>query len=629
MTAKASSNRSLAIVVAVLIVGSAAAVDPWGWAPYGPLRWALVSTACLLVAALVLHHGRLELHKLSAIGWMAFLLWGVVAGITALDPLYTWIGTPDRHMGFITAALFAAMFFAGQQFRDRNSVLPLLKAAVVALGLVGLYTILEIADLAPVNVATPSGRPGGPYGSAAYLGAAGALLLPVVAGAAIDGLDSSRWRYLALTASGLGACAALAAQTRAGWVGIAVAGAITLPATWQWLRRNLAVSAAVGIALILVAALSPIGSRVSAAFDFTDGTARGRLDEWQVGAAVATNHPITGVGFEGYRIAFAEGVDADYEQRYTRVTMPDRAHNGPLDVAATTGLPGLMLYLGAAGFLVLQSRRAVGSRQSWKVGLAAGVAGYLAQQWFLFPLAEVDPIFWLFAGVLVAAVTDDRITVAPPKWLWTVPAALAALALIAGTLDVAADHRLAAASDHLAGGDIDAALEATGDATALRPDSIRYFFMAAVTAAEPGNAVAYSRAVGRLDQALELSPGDPILRAEHASYLLRFAQAAQDPALLAAATDEWQALIDDDPVHARYHLELGNAYVLAGSNQGAEIEWGIAAMLAPTSTAPLTNLAALLVDNGRIDEARVILDEARAIDPDAPEIARIEALIDG
>ncbi len=628
MTTTANSSRSSAFAAAVLVVGSAVAVDPWGWAPYGPLRWTVISTTCLIVAALVLRSRRLELHKPSAIGWTLFLVWGAVAGIGALDPLYTWIGTPDRHMGLVTVSLFAAVFVAGQQFTGRDSIGLLLKAAVIALGLIGLYTLLEITDLAPVTVVTASGRAGGPYGTAAYLGAAAALLLPIVVGAAIDGLNSARWRYLATAAGGLGVFAALAAQTRAGWVGLFAAVAMTLPATWAWMRRNFVVTAALGVVLALVALLSPVGSRAVAAFDFADGTARGRLDEWQVGAAVAVKHPIAGVGFEGYRIAFAEGVDADYEQRYARLTTPDRAHNGPLDVAATTGLPGLMLYLAAAGFLIRQALRAIRRREPWLVGIAAGVAGYLAQQWFLFPLAEVDPVFWLFAGVLVAATAKDHATITPPKWAWTLPAALAAFALVVGSLDVAADHRLRASAGHLARGDVNAAVEAAGDATTLRPDSIRYFFTAAVTVAEPGNAVAYSRAVGRLDQALELSPGDPILRAEHASYLLRLAQAAQDPILLAEATEEWRALVDYDEVNARYHLELGNAYALAGSSRDAEIEWAIAAMLAPTSVAPHTNLASLLVATNRLDEAREALDRARAIDPDAPEIARIEGLLD-
>jgi len=618
-------DRPAVLATAALLVGSAIAVDPWGWAPYGPLRWALISTVLLVMAAVVLRDP-IELHLPSALGWLAFIVWGAVAGVTALDPLYTWIGTPDRHLGLLTIGLFAVAFFVGQSFTERGAVKILLQSAVIALGLIGVYTLLEVVDLAPVDLVTASGRPGGPYGSAAYLGAVCALLLPIVLGAAVDGLDSTRWRYFAAATAAVGVFAALASQTRAGWIGLLAAALISLPATAPWLRRHWQPVAAVAAALVVVAVVSPIGSRLASAFDFDDGTARGRLDEWQIGAAVAVNHPISGVGFEGYRIAFSEGVDAEYEQRYTRQTMPDRAHNGALDIAVTTGVPGLALYLAAAVFLLRQAMSAVRTRRPWLVGIAAGVAGYLAQQWFLFPLAEVDPVFWVFAGVLVAAGSPHRaLRVRAPRWVGVVVMALAAIALTAGAFDVAADHRAAAAFNELVDGDLNSAVASVNRASELRPDSIRYHFLAAVVAAEADSTIGYSRAVFWLNQALDVSPGDPILRAEHASFLLRQAQSARDPALLAAATAEWEALVDDDPVHARYRLELGNAYAIAGSRQGAEIQWLIAADLAPRSIASLINLATLLIDSERADEAAAIIERARAIEPDSPEVAALEA----
>ena len=621
-------TRPILLAASVLIVGSAAAVDPWGWAPYGPLRWTLISTATLVMAALALRLGALQIHKPSAVGWLTFLGWGTVAGIAALDPLYTWIGTPDRHLGLFTVALFAAAFLAGQQLTTLPAIVVLLRAAVVALAVIGAYTLLEVLDLAPVDLATGSGRPGGPYGTAAYLGAACALLIPISLGAAADGLESALWRYSAYGAVALGSFAALASQTRAGWLGLIVAAVVTLAIQHRWLGRNWPVVVATFAVLVIVAVISPVGSRVASAFDFTDGTARGRLDEWQIGAAVAVNHPIAGVGLEGYRVAFSEGVDADYERRYTRQTMPDRAHNGPLDVAVTTGLPGMALYLVAAAFLLRAAGRGLGSGVPWIGGVAAGVVAYVVQQWFLFPIAEVDPVFWLFAGLLVAATPRSSATgITPPRWLWRVLMAVAAVVLFAGALDVVADHHVAGGLEELARGRQADALRAADLATYVRPDSIRYHVIAAATAAAAGTPQGYRGAVDRLDTALDLSPADPILLAEHAAFTLRLAQAARHIPTLEEAIAEWEALVATDPVHARYRLELGNAYAIAGNDERAETEWLRAADLAPRSTTPLTNLARLYLDNGRGAEAAAVLRRARSIDPTAPEIDRLSGQI--
>ena len=622
--APGEASRPLVRAAAALIVGSAVAVDPWGWAPYGPLRWTVISTLTLVAAALALRRGSLQVHQPSAVGWLAFLLWGGVASVFALDPLYTWIGTPDRHLGLLTAGLFALMYFAGQQLGAPTAITGLVRTAAVALAAIGGYTMLEVFDLAPVDMATTSARPGGPYGTAAYLGAACALLIPITLGTGTAERDSARWRYLAYTAGGLGVVAALASQTRAGWVGLIVAAIATLAVKGRWLRRNWPTVAAALALLMIVAVISPTGSRITSAFDFDEGTARGRIDEWQVGAAVAVKHPIIGVGFEGYRVAFAEGVDADYERRYTRQTMPDRAHNGPLDVAVTTGLPGMALYLAAAGFLLLRASRALRSQRPELVGIGAGVIAYLAQQWFLFPIAEVDLVFWLVAGALVAATPAGHpARFETPRWLGLAVAPLAGVALLAGSLNVVADHHASKAADLLGGGHFADALAAADLAAAIRPDSIRYHLIAASVAAAPRSRDGYVWAIDRLDMALDISPRDPILRAEHAAAMLRLAQVAQDAGILETAIGEWLDLVADDPVHARYRLELGNGYAIAGDGAAAEEQWVRAADLAPGSTTPLTNLATLYIANGRPDAAAAVLSRARQIDPTAPEIDRL------
>lgn len=623
-----TTSRPIAVSATLLIVGSAIAVYPAGFAPFVTLRWAVVSTVSLALVAAILWHGELRIHRATAGGWTAFLGWAALAGAFALDPLYTWIGTPDRHLGFVTLALFALLFFAGQSFRGRQAALVLMRATAVALLIIGAYTVLEILGLPVVDVDT-GGRPGGPYGTAAYLGAACSLLLPITVGAVVDGLDDRRWRIVAVTAMALGMVAALAAQTRAGWVGLIAAAAVAFPAALPWLKRRWQFVAAAGVALMLVALISPIGSRALAAFDFTDGTARGRIDEWQVGAAVAVNHPVVGVGLEGYRIAFAEGVDADYEMRYTRVTQPDRAHNGALDIGVSMGLPGMALYLAMAAFLVRRSITVVRTKQPWLVGIAAGVTGYLAQQFFLFPIAEVDPLFWLFAGALLAGSSPRaQLVIRRPRWV-AIPVAIVAItAATLGVLDVAADRAAgaavkAAAEPAAAGGAVNAAaLDHADRAAALRPDSIRYRVIAATVAASP------RQSLERVEAALRLSPRDPLLLELRAAKTLELARLEQDRAILREAIMLWEALVERDPVHARYRFELGGAYAIEGDNAKAIEQLRQAADLAPRSVAPLERLVRVFAGVDLQREARAAIAELEDRGLDAETIAQLRALLD-
>ena len=613
-----TSNPPRVFAVA-LIVGSAIAIDPAGWGSFVTLRWAVVSTAALGLAAVVLWRCEIQLHRPTAFGWLVFLVWAALASIGGLDPVYTWIGTPDRHLGFVALALFALMYFAGQTLRGREAAIVLMRAAVMALLFIGVYTIFEIGGRPLIDVDT-GGRPGGPYGTAAYLGAACSLLVPVSIGAAIDGLDGKRWRYAALLASGVGTVAALAAQTRAGWVGLIAAAIVATPAVAPWLKRQWKLVAAAGLALIVVAAVSPIGARALAAFDFADGTARGRIDEWQVGAAVAVNHPFLGVGLEGYRIAFAEGVDADYEMRYTRITQPDRVHNGALDVGVTTGLPGMALYLAMAVFLVRRTVGAVRTKQPWLVGIAAGVTGYLAQQWFLFPITEVDPIFWLFAGALVAASPANRpLHLTRARWLAIPLTILALVAAVFGVRDVAADREARNALRTTFFPQV--ALRHADNAIDLRPDSIRYYVIAAEVAEDQRDAL------DRIQEALAWSPEDPLLLELQATETLQLARLEQSEERLRIATGLLERLVERDPVHARYRFELGGAYAILGEDAAAIEQLRLAADLAPRSFAPLERLVQVFVGVGLEREARGAIAELAERGLDAASLDVLRGLL--
>ena len=101
------------------------------------------------------------------------------------------------------------------------------------------------------------------------------------------------------------------------------------------------------------------------------------------------------------------------------------------------GLPGLIAYLAAAGFLINRSLQAVKNPRPLLVGFGAAVIGYLVQQQFLFPIAEIDILFWLFAGIVVAGTGPMRRVAKPPVLVGIVLGSMAVVALIGGTLCLA------------------------------------------------------------------------------------------------------------------------------------------------------------------------------------------------
>ena len=297
------------------------------------------------------------------------------------------------------------------------------------------------------------------------------------------------------------------------------------------------------------------------------------------------------MGPEGYRIAFADGVDDSYDRTYRRdAVLPDRAHSAPLDVTLAGGLGAGALYVALVGFIALRSWRLLLSRRPHVVGIGAAVLAYSPQQLFLFPLAELDPVWWLFAGAVVSltSVVDQvpqRRVVGP-----AVAAIASAFMLVVGVLDVAAD-RLARTA--LRATDHDVAIDAANRAVTLRPDNLRYRLVSAEAYLNRATIADIDHAITEARRATSWSPNDPLAGDELATALSSRAAATGGHDDITAALAQWQRLVDRDPHRATWQLQLGRAAALAGDVDLARRSWTIAADLGePGASTFLTALDA-------------------------------------
>lgn len=570
------------VAVPLLIVGTMVAVNPWGQWPFGPLRWLVVSVLGVLVCGRCLRDGGSALPRnLQRVWWLLLLS----LGFSALAHHDVWVaitGTATRHFGWLTWLLCGGLFAAGA--RLASSFGHLQRACATACAFVGLWCMWELAFGPPIAVGGDTDRLLGPFGSAAMTGAALCLVLPSAVALALDRNASSTWRVLGGGGAALGALAAIGSGTRAAWVGLVVGGAIVIKAVRPSRRAVLIAGAAVLVALV---ALSPWARGLA---DRSEGNTS-RLDEWVVGIRVLADHPVLGVGPEGYRLVVGDGIDERYERAHSRDTvLPDRAHSAPLDVALAGGV------LAGGAYVVLVWGVWVGSLQRLRrpfdpaaAGVAAGVIAYSAGQVFLFPLAELDPVWWLLAGAIVAVrAPPDHRRLRHQRSAITVAAAVAAAGLFAGgLLDVAANHLAKQAFTAAANGDSAAAIEAAQRAASLRPDSTAYRLVAVQLLLDRGTLRDIDAAIAQANAAVKWAPGDPIAVDLQATALLQRAIATGQDADAAAALGAWLALVEHDPNRARWQLQLGRAAAQADDKDRARSAWTAAAALGSDEAAQL------------------------------------------
>jgi Flp pilus assembly protein TadD len=143
----------------------------------------------------------------------------------------------------------------------------------------------------------------------------------------------------------------------------------------------------------------------------------------------------------------------------------------------------------------------------------------------------------------------------------------------------------------------------------MRPDQIDYRLASARADAEPDTLAGIAGALRQVRLALDVSPGDPVLKHEDASLLVQRAELSPTASNTGAALTYLTGITTADHADAEGQLELGVVLALRGEQRGAEDAWLTAARLAPSDAGPPTDLATLYATEGRWKEA---ISEARA-----------------
>ena len=591
-----------AVVCALLLPAALLVNDPAGYSPFGPSKWAAITVVGLVAIAAATWRGRVLVARRPMVVWVGLLVWVAAAAAVGVDPVYAWIGTPQRHFGVFAWVLCAGLFVAGQRLDDEGDARLVAAAAVVAGGLAGTWAVAERLGWRPLPVAGGS-RVIGSLGSAAFLGSAMVLVTPLALGIALDRSWVRSWRLVAAAAAGVSGCALIASGARAAWGGAIIGGLVAVALHRRRLvarpRRTLAVAGLVVAAVVGLGAATGASSRVSALFDPHVGGGSSRLDEWAVAGRVLLAHPLTGVGPEGYRIAFTRQVDAHYVATYGISPLPDRAHDSLLDVAVTTGLPGVGIYLGLAGVVAVFLVRAARRGPPWLVGVALLACRLQCRGPGPFPAGRARS-----RGVVAGRVgggaqrparrtvralgSSAPLTVSSPR--------APSVAAVAGTRDVMADGP-PTRPWHTRRGRRPAAVRQAARAAGLRPDQIEYRLAAARAEAAPDTPDAIDRGLAELANALDVSPGDPGFRRTGPPPLER-ALRSGGPADTRRAERTWRNLVARDPFNVGDQLRLGVAEAQAGDRRRPRTPGWRRAVGAGQSSAA-TDLATLYASQGR------------------------------
>jgi tetratricopeptide (TPR) repeat protein len=613
MTFAESTLRAQRWLVLTMLVGSAVIILPSAVEPFMlPKATFLVVLGVALAGlaaarALWVREVRLPLSPVTG-AVAAFGLALVVATVTSPTPLVSLVGVYSRYTGLIAYLTYLLVFIAILRLASGSFFDAVRRAALIALGLVVGYGLVQAAGLDPVDyrdlrLGTTFSFLGNVDFSAAWAGATSGLALTT---ALMPG-ERRAWRVYGAVLVPLALLYVVLTGTSQGPVvaAVSVGWAALLFATASDGRVRRAVSGRRGIALAVAGVAAAVaGVALVAALPYLQAQLEQAFVErpefWAAGIRIFTDHPLIGSGLDTYGHHFLSYRPASHALA-NGTAGTDAPHSVPLGMFSNGGVVLGLTYLAVValvGFaLVKGALRTQGPSRLVLAGFGGVWLGYQAQSLISFDVPPLAFLHWLSAAVIVAIAW-------PPQWRSVaLPGAAAARPVnkkgkAHGGIVVPVSTRVLLGALGVVG------LAALWIAVLpLRAD------LTAASAAPLTSAGRFDDASARFQRAADLNPAE----GSYAFLVARAEDAAgrHDRALAAAAEAARR-----DPGTVEYALFAAKQAQQAGQGDAAAQWYRVAAERDPRDPPVLNEAAGFLGEAGDLRAAEALLERSAQLRPE-------------
>lgn len=565
------------------------------WSPVGSASSTVRGVVCLAGAALLAPAGirrwrslagRGDLGRVRLVGMvlaLALAAWALLDAL--LQPLlgtapwvlslFGWFGRGLGGLAFLAGAVTLVVFAVMDRCETRTAYAWFVAASVLS----AVVTCLQVLGL-DVAGTVVDGQAQGLLGNADFASAVyGIALVPSVM-AALFATGVRRWLSIAaalLLVVGLAVSGPMQGPIAAviGLI-LGLAVVLLLPSSQRrraWLRGALAalmVVAGAGVAAVVIMWSQRADALAS------------RVLLWQTALSAMTHHPLLGSGPDGFARVFGEARPEAFLDIRPPEYHASAAHDVPLQLGATLGLPGLLLWLALVGTCVVGAVSFLRRRRGID-GVAAAVLGaavaYLAQSLVSIDMLALLVVGWALLGSVLALTGPSPPTSATPRALWGIGALMA---LAAGALC------------------LPSAVAGAGASAARTSDSITSALQSAWTPCDRSPVLAQRLVAleGAKDALplLEQAAADP----RCIGMQQQLVEAALDAGDMALAQQVSADIVDVDPLNTPAWIALGIAQASQGNIEQAQASLARARQLASHDpnryAAALKSLEKLIAD---------------------------------
>ena len=378
-------------------------------------KYILYTGGFSLLALLLASYKTLTIDKKDIL----ILIFAILTFISTMLSTYTSIsifGEHGRYEGLIMIYIYIIIYLCAKKYMSENSVKIFANVMFYISMIIG---ILGITQLYVVNLGTsPIFNKGisGTFGNSNFFGSYISLVLPIaiaifIIKANIKSFILSNVMFWNMISSG----------TRSAWVAFAVVAILGL--VYLITQKNKDYYKRTGILLVCFIVIfvllfngfgfrkgtktttnlkiSQIGREIKDAAKTGDTSKMGsnRVEIWKMTLKLISKKPIFGCGTDNLKRGLLIYCTNDTMEFLNRTNaIADKAHNEYLQIAATLGVPALIVYLTFLGMILIPKLKLMFKNNAYLV-IMLSIISYLVQAFFNISTIGIAPLFWMMLGI--------------------------------------------------------------------------------------------------------------------------------------------------------------------------------------------------------------------------------------
>jgi len=585
---------------------------------------------------------------------LAFAVIYILATLTSLNPRLSLLGSYERQEGTYTTLCYIALFFIVLCNLKSRAQVERLNTVILWGSLpVALYGIIQYLGLDPIPWEVDAPSPvHSTLGRSNFLGAYLVIVIPLTMGrfSLVARKGKAGYGLLLL----LQALCLLFTEARGPWLGFLAAVFIFVLLLglrrgigWLWVG-----TAWTGLLILLLLLLLnlpqtpfpdlarlPYLSRLATLSETGAGSTAARLTIWRASLRLIASRPLLGYGPETFGLVFSRFFPPQLVYYQGRGVLVDRAHNGPLDLAATVGLLGLLAYLSLLFLFFSRALRGLWEapdrwRQTTLIACLSALFGYPGQEQFGFGVSTLFILFWLLLAMTTKVAEGKLTSLAggkegkPPKKVrgWQkgllysfLLGSFFSLVVTTNIFPLLADHHHRQARVSRDSGRLEASIQADLRAVALWPWEPAYHLSLGWLYLERAKASAdrlpgLASSLSELEKAIGLSPQDVNLWVA-LGQLYHYWAIAADSTKFALAHEAYEEAVRLAPNTARVHTYWGLLYYDQGRYEEAVEKFRYATDLDATDGYAYSHLGDAYLVLGELGPASVAYSKAIKWEP--------------